>query len=97
MKEKLERLINFCMWNNLVMFTLIGFLFKYVWLLAILQAYYIGKTINKEEEKLKREKWKKEEKQKYLKKFRILKLTMGEWIVIMVLILIVIGLILLYI
>ena len=94
MKQTLD---NFYMWHILIMLIIVGFLFKYIWLLAILQAYYIGKITNTEKYKLRLEKRKKERKEKYLKKFRILKLTMGEWMAIIIFILIIFGLVLLYI
>ncbi len=92
-----EKLNNYLMQLNLTLLILIGFLFQTIWLLAILQAYYVGKINSNEKERLKQEKWKKERRQKYLKKFRILKLTIGEWIAIIILVLIIIGLILLYV
>ena len=79
------------------MLILVGFLFRYIWLLAILQAYYVGKINSNEKERIKQERWKKERKEKYLKKFRILKLTIGEWIAIIILVLIIVGLVSLYI
>lgn len=60
------------------------------WFLAILQIIYMYKNrlIPKE-----REKQKEEQRQKYLKKFRIWKLTIGEWIAITILVVFVLFLV----
>jgi uncharacterized protein (DUF58 family) len=77
---------------------LVGLIFFILFSVHRIYMYYNKETPaerGKIEEK--KQKFKEERKQKYLKKFRVWKLTIGEWIAIIILATIVLGLISLYI